>query len=173
MIVVADEVSDLLFKVTRQVIVLEQDTVLEGLVPALDLALGLRMHRSTTHMIHALDLVMRASVTHVQNIGAQALYRDACNMAGTKNRGSRDSGRQSPGGSPQFRLCLLTDIEIVQQVTEISDGFGELGGGWFGQGRMVGSPELELKATGNKPEFEQRNRGCSQKTIRLALQSKH
>ena len=38
MIVVADEVSDLLFKVTRQVIVLEQDAVLEGLVPTSPLA---------------------------------------------------------------------------------------------------------------------------------------
>ena len=38
MVVVADEVSDLLFENTGQIIVLKQDAVSEGLVPPLDLA---------------------------------------------------------------------------------------------------------------------------------------
>ncbi len=42
-IVVRDEGLDPGFEITRQVIVLEQDAVLQGLMPALDLALGLRM----------------------------------------------------------------------------------------------------------------------------------
>ena len=36
-----DEPVDVGFKVTRQVIVFQQDAVLQGLVPTLDLALGL------------------------------------------------------------------------------------------------------------------------------------
>ncbi len=53
MIVVVDEVSDLLFKVTKQIIIFEQEAILEGLMPALDLAVGLGMHRRTAHLIHA------------------------------------------------------------------------------------------------------------------------
>ena len=49
-IVVLDEARDLGFEITRQVIVLEQNAVLERLVPALDLALGLGMARSTANM---------------------------------------------------------------------------------------------------------------------------
>ena len=41
-IVVLDEARDLGFEIARQVIVLEQNAVLERLVPAFDLALGLR-----------------------------------------------------------------------------------------------------------------------------------
>ena len=42
-IVVLDEGLDLSFKVARQIVVLEQDAVFQSLMPALDLALGLRM----------------------------------------------------------------------------------------------------------------------------------
>src|ERR1700738_1644784 len=45
-IVVGDEGGDLGFEIARQVIVLEQDTVLERLMPALDLALLRRQFRS-------------------------------------------------------------------------------------------------------------------------------
>ena len=44
-IVVLDEGSDLGLEIAGQVVVLEQDAVLQGLVPALDLALGLGMDR--------------------------------------------------------------------------------------------------------------------------------
>lgn len=40
MIVAADEVSDFLFEIARQIIVFEQDAVFEGLTPAIDLALS-------------------------------------------------------------------------------------------------------------------------------------
>lgn len=53
MIVVADDVSDFLLKVTWQIIIFEQDAVLQGLMPWLNLALGLRMHGRTAHMFHA------------------------------------------------------------------------------------------------------------------------
>ena len=45
MVVVGDEVTNLLLEITGQVVVLEQDAVLERLVPALDLALRLGMQR--------------------------------------------------------------------------------------------------------------------------------
>ena len=43
MVVVRHEGRDLAFEIAGQVVVLEQDAVLERLMPALDLALGLRM----------------------------------------------------------------------------------------------------------------------------------
>ena len=55
-VVVIDEVADRLLERPGQVVVLKQDAVLQGLVPALDLALGLRMVRGPSDMIHALFL---------------------------------------------------------------------------------------------------------------------
>ena len=49
-IVVLDEARDLGFEITGQIIVLEQNAVLERRVPALDLALGLRMARGAANM---------------------------------------------------------------------------------------------------------------------------
>ena len=54
MVVVADEVSDFLFEIAGQIIVFMQDAVFEGLMPALNLALGLRVQGRTTRVIHAL-----------------------------------------------------------------------------------------------------------------------
>ena len=42
-IVMIDEGADLVFEIARQIIVLQQDAVLQGLMPTLDLALGLRV----------------------------------------------------------------------------------------------------------------------------------
>src|SRR5882757_8190634 len=52
MVVVGDEVADLGLELTRQIIVLEQDAVLERLLPSLDLALCYRMIRSTADVLH-------------------------------------------------------------------------------------------------------------------------
>jgi len=52
LVVVLDEGLDLSLEVARQVIVLQQDPVLEGLVPSLDLALGLGVIRRPTDMLH-------------------------------------------------------------------------------------------------------------------------
>ena len=51
-IVVLDEGLDLSLEVARQVVVLQQDSVLQGLVPTLDLALGLRMIRRAADVLH-------------------------------------------------------------------------------------------------------------------------
>ena len=55
-VVVLDEGVDLPFEIAGQIIVVEQDAVLQGLVPALDLSLGLGMIRRAAHMLHALVL---------------------------------------------------------------------------------------------------------------------
>ncbi len=52
-IVMIDEDANLVFKVTRQEIVFQQDLVLEGLMPALDLTLGLRVVGSPSNMVHS------------------------------------------------------------------------------------------------------------------------
>jgi hypothetical protein len=53
-VVVLDEAPDLRFEIARQVIILQQYSVLERLMPTLDLALGLGMIGRATGMIHAL-----------------------------------------------------------------------------------------------------------------------
>ena len=52
-IIVRDEGIDLRFEMAGQIVVLKQDAVLQGLVPAFDLALGLRVIGCATNMIHA------------------------------------------------------------------------------------------------------------------------
>ena len=52
-VVMIDEGRDLLLEITRQKVVFEQDAVLERLMPALDLTLGLGMARSTACVVHA------------------------------------------------------------------------------------------------------------------------
>ena len=53
-IVVLDKGFDLGFEVARQEVIFQQDTVLQGLVPALYLALGLRVTRGAVNMAHLL-----------------------------------------------------------------------------------------------------------------------
>jgi hypothetical protein len=52
MVVVVDEGVDLGFQAARQIIVLKQDAVLERLMPALDLALRLRVAGRAAHVTH-------------------------------------------------------------------------------------------------------------------------
>ena len=51
-VVMLDEGLDLLLEIAGQEVVFQQHAVLQGLVPALDLALGLGMHRSAADMAH-------------------------------------------------------------------------------------------------------------------------
>jgi hypothetical protein len=55
-IVVGDEGADLGLEVARQVVVLEQDSVLERLMPALDLALGHGVIGRAANMVHVLAI---------------------------------------------------------------------------------------------------------------------
>ena len=54
MVVMRHEGRDLAFEIAGQVVVLEQDAVLERLMPALDLALGLRVIRGAADVFHFL-----------------------------------------------------------------------------------------------------------------------
>ena len=65
MVVMLDEGIDLLPEIAGQVVVFQQDAVLQGLVPALDLALGLRVIWCTANMVHLLI---------IQPIGQLARY---------------------------------------------------------------------------------------------------
>jgi len=68
-VIVLDERLDLGFEVAGQEVVFQQDAVLRGLMPALDLALGLGMERGAAHMAHAL--------------GFDIIRQFACDVAGT------------------------------------------------------------------------------------------
>ena len=61
-VVVIDERPDLAFQVAGQEVVFQEDTVLHGLVPAFDLALGLWMVRRTANVIHALVLEISGKI---------------------------------------------------------------------------------------------------------------
>jgi len=61
-IVVSDEGLDLGFEIARQVVVFELDTVLERLMPALDLALGHRMIRRAADVLHVLAVELFSQV---------------------------------------------------------------------------------------------------------------
>jgi hypothetical protein len=56
MVVMRHEGRDLTFEIAGEVVVLEQDAVLERLMPALDLALGLRVLRGAADMLHLLAI---------------------------------------------------------------------------------------------------------------------
>jgi hypothetical protein len=57
-IVLIDERCDLRLQITGWVIVLQQDAVCEGLVPALDLALGLGMIGRLTDVAHSREIAV-------------------------------------------------------------------------------------------------------------------
>ena len=54
LVVVLDKGPDLSFEIAGQVVVFQQDAVLQGLVPALDLALCLGMIGRAANVLHAL-----------------------------------------------------------------------------------------------------------------------
>ncbi len=70
-IVVLNEAHDLGLEIARQVIVLEQNAVLEGLVPAFDLALGLRMARRATNMHDAAVLEPFGEIAVTRSVVAE------------------------------------------------------------------------------------------------------
>ena len=56
MVVVLDEGFNLSFEITWQEVVLQQNAVLQGLVPTFELALGLGMIQRTARVLHAFVL---------------------------------------------------------------------------------------------------------------------
>ena len=55
-VVMLDEGSDMGLQVARQEVIFQEDAVFKGLMPTLDLALGLGMHGGAPDMAHALGL---------------------------------------------------------------------------------------------------------------------
>jgi len=55
-IVMFDEGLNLGFKIAGQELIFQQDVVLQGLVPTLDLSLGLGVHRGAAHVAHLVGL---------------------------------------------------------------------------------------------------------------------
>ncbi len=51
-VIVVDECRDLIFQIRREEVVLQQDPVLECLMPTFDFALCLRMTRCTMYLLH-------------------------------------------------------------------------------------------------------------------------
>jgi hypothetical protein len=62
MVVMSHEGGDLTFEIAGQVIVLEQDAVLERLMPALDLALGLRVIGGAADVLYFLPVQPRREI---------------------------------------------------------------------------------------------------------------
>ena len=63
MVVVTDERRDVRFEIAGQEVVLKQDSVLQRLMPALDLALRLRMVGRAARMRHALVFQILGQIT--------------------------------------------------------------------------------------------------------------
>ena len=55
-VVMLDEGLDLLFEIAREEVILQQHAVLQGLMPALDLALGLWVEGCAAHVAHLVGL---------------------------------------------------------------------------------------------------------------------
>jgi len=62
-VVVIDEGPDLAFKVAGQVVILQQNPVLHGLVPTFDFTLGLWVERRATDMLHVLPFQPCGQIT--------------------------------------------------------------------------------------------------------------
>lgn len=62
-VIVIDEGIDLAFEIAGQIVVVEQNAVLQGLVPAFDFSLGLRMIRRAADMLHVLVLEPRRQIS--------------------------------------------------------------------------------------------------------------
>ena len=121
-VVMLDEGLDLGLEVAGQEVVFQQDAVFQGLVPALDLALGLGVERSTAHMTHFLGLdvfsqfagdvagaVIAEQPGLVQHRGAVAAegHRECCPSPFTRTANS------SPSMAQFLPLMLISHHSFV------------------------------------------------------------
>src|SRR5271163_996526 len=65
-VIVLDEGVDLLLEISGQIIVVEQNAVLQGLMPTLDLSLGLGMIPGAAYVLHVLVFEPRGSPNVLQ-----------------------------------------------------------------------------------------------------------
>ena len=105
LVVVADEVFDLPLEITGQIVVLEQDAVLERLMPALDLGLRLRMIGRTSRS-GSRSMISSAAIAAATLAGERPVeYSSARARVFTRSITGlvvhMDSRRRSPGN----RVC--------------------------------------------------------------------
>ena len=73
-VVVVDEGGDGGFEFPFEEVVFQQDPVLQGLMPPLDFALRLWMHRRAANVFHALALVRRRMIWNIRgDFGAEVI----------------------------------------------------------------------------------------------------
>ena len=87
-VVVIDEGGDGSLEFAFEDVVFEEDTVLEGLVPALDLALGLGVHGRATDVLHASALELFGQI--LGNVG-QSIITEKAGIV--QNLGTLAAGR--------------------------------------------------------------------------------
>ena len=143
-VVIGDEGLDLGFEIARQVVVFQQNAVFEGLVPALDLALGHRMIRRATDVFDVAGTepfgeVARDIAGAVAPVTSLAWrlrnegYRTVCLHPFDRGFFRRDLtltalgfetflGRESLGGSRQ--APYRPDPDLAHQVLRVLDGTG-------------------------------------------------
>ena len=93
-VVIFDEGPDLALKITGQVVIFQQNSVLHGLMPALDLALGLRVEWRTANVVHLLTL--------------QPFGQIARDVAGTARHWARTNGASIARSLSRRGLCRTT-----------------------------------------------------------------
>ena len=92
-IIAFDERFDLDLEISGQEVILQQDAVLQGLVPALDLALRLRVERRAAHMAHGFRFdVFRELASDV----ARPIITEQAGLV-------MDVGLRLPGPCPAYR----------------------------------------------------------------------
>ena len=117
--VVGDEVADLLFEIAGQVVVLDQDAVLECLVPAFNLALGLGVQRRPANMAHALVMEPFRQITG--NVGRAIVPKQpgAMNDLGcVEPRRLQGHGQRIGDVACLHRRAQLPGDDITREVIE-------------------------------------------------------
>lgn len=107
-VIVIDESIDLLPEITGQVVVFQQDAVLQGLVPALDLSLSLRMVWCPSDMIHFLIFQPFSKFT-----------RDITGSVITEQPWLVEDGRLGTARSLQSQVQRIGDITGLHRRAEL------------------------------------------------------
>jgi len=130
-VVVIDEGTDLVFQVPGQEVVFQQHAVLHGLVPALDLALGLRVMRGATDVIDALVLEIVGQVG--RDVGRAVVAEQPWLVQNRRLIASRSLQRQSQCAADVLgphRAAQLPGDDVARVIVE--------------HGRQVEQPHLMI-----------------------------
>ena len=123
-VVVVDECVDLPFQVTGQEVVFQQKPVLYGLIPALDLALCLRVMRCAANMIHAFVLKVICQSGH----GKSFICPPLTTFCRWKTKMARTAHFTTFAKDPLGKVARQFD-KPAQNQAETPEGGVALGGG--------------------------------------------